>query len=701
MSASTSTDRQISTPPEEQPEIDAPITSDENHHPANENPEVSSPTENLDEAGTPQKPPIEPTDTTGTASSKGGYVRPTSRAVPVSPKKSVPSSPLREKEQQRRRSARRPSLDGNASVGSYQSNSSRSLMSSGGPSLSRPTGMRERMQQRLQTAQSERHLHTNNHHGGRNLQDNDDQSMRSVSSRSSRRSMGMPSSSVRDRLSTSWSKVPSIRRIVETTSGGDSGDDTLLLQLTQKVRQLEAERSRLVEAQEEMQKEHTTKVERLQNRLKEEKQNANQVGTESSTSKQRPSSPNAASTMLELQGKLDREMAKVSRLEHEQSRRDDLEEKYEDAQVAIANLRLQSTTTTPVRRLSGGSGGTAPSLISDNNTARRVSISEHREDERMHHEDERQQQVDDEQRKAESPPSIIDQQSRARTGSIDTTTTCDSELMVDGEQQIRTDKLQKLKEFRRSRESQLKELVLDSQNSPTDVQSVIRNLQDELKAAKQVMDQQKLQLQEQQDTIQSQEESLTGDSSPTPDDDDSKDTEVSTWKEKYRSLQRKYTKLEMDRAWGEFQLRDRITNDALKFHRRLRHWKEQTQELQRQLEDTMEHQAKETKQLRIRLSRQEEVAVAAEQDLIEYKRGTEQTLKEFGATQDRLAKATAQLAKYMPEPSGESSDPVMQQAQFLESAKERKEQEKQAWSTTGWLGKIRHRVGDADPSMMG
>jgi len=38
----------------------------------------------------------------------------------------------------------------------------------------------------------------------------------------------------------------------------------------------------------------------------------------------------------------------------------------------------------------------------------------------------------------------------------------------------------------------------------------------------------------------------------------------------YRKLKEKYTQLEIDRCWAEFQLRDRITNDALKFHRRIR-----------------------------------------------------------------------------------------------------------------------------------
>jgi len=38
----------------------------------------------------------------------------------------------------------------------------------------------------------------------------------------------------------------------------------------------------------------------------------------------------------------------------------------------------------------------------------------------------------------------------------------------------------------------------------------------------------------------------------------------------YQKLKAKYTQMEIDRCWGEFQLRDRITNDALKFHRRIR-----------------------------------------------------------------------------------------------------------------------------------
>ncbi len=604
---------------------------------------------------------------------------------------SPPSSPQTSERRGRQTLQRQLTWDGeNASPGSNRSFSSRSL-GSGTNILSRPAGMRERMQLRFQNTQSDRHLMKS-----QNLYDPDDDSVTSTSTRSSRRrisssALSSSSSSVRDRLFTAGPKGPSIRRLAEISPSIDSSDHSLLLQLTQKVHQLEAEKEGMMKRQKEVQKEHAAEVDRLKTKLKEK---AQRVAT--SPMEHVPSSSatlSSKSAMLELQVKLDKAMLKVSRLEQEQTHRDNLEEKFQDAQMTIANLRLHSTTT-PVRQLLGSDVGFSQGQISDSQRL----LSEEREENRW--QDERHQQMEDESRKAESPPSAKDQDR-----SIDTTTTSFAmdAIVSDEDTQTRSDKLQKLKDFRRSRESQLKELVLDSQNSPTDVQSVIRNLQDELKAAKEVIWQQKLQLKELAEQHQYQEEKqhLTTTTAESSSSDTNMDTDMNLvmWKSKYLTLQQKYTKLEIDRAWSEFQLRDRITNDALKFHKRLRHWKEQTEQIQHQLEDTMEQQAKETKELRSSLSRQEQAAIATEQDFHEYKQGMEETLKEYGVTQARLAKAMAQLAKYHPERSGASSDPaIMQQAQFLELAKERKD-DKNAWSA-GWIGKMRQRVVEMDPAVM-
>ena len=132
---------------------------------------------------------------------------------------------------------------------------------------------------------------------------------------------------------------------------------------------------------------------------------------------------------------------------------------------------------------------------------------------------------------------------------------------------------------------------------------VIINLQDELQASKQVIQQQKHQIglltatatsEEGVTTSTLSEDSITNNKTDNEEDDESS---LLVWKQKYRDLQHKHSKLQIDRAYGEFRLRDRITNDSLKYHRRLIHWKKQTQELQQ------EQHKKETDELRKKLQK--------------------------------------------------------------------------------------------------
>ena len=106
----------------------------------------------------------------------------------------------------------------------------------------------------------------------------------------------------------------------------------------------------------------------------------------------------------------------------------------------------------------------------------------------------------------------------------------------------------------------------DPQEDPTNIMKVIVNLKDELKAAHEVIRQQRVQ-------VESAMQRKTSEESKTEDSEDatpisSDDPTVSA--DEFRKLKDQYTKLEIDRCWSEFQLRDRITNDALKFHRRIR-----------------------------------------------------------------------------------------------------------------------------------
>ena len=105
----------------------------------------------------------------------------------------------------------------------------------------------------------------------------------------------------------------------------------------------------------------------------------------------------------------------------------------------------------------------------------------------------------------------------------------------------------------------------DPQEDPTNIMKVIVNLKDELKAAHEVIRQQRVQVESAMKDKNS-EESKTEDSNAGPVAADAEMVPA----EEFRKLKEKYTQLEIDRCWAEFQLRDRITNDALKFHRRIR-----------------------------------------------------------------------------------------------------------------------------------
>jgi len=121
--------------------------------------------------------------------------------------------------------------------------------------------------------------------------------------------------------------------------------------------------------------------------------------------------------------------------------------------------------------------------------------------------------------------------------------------------------------------------------------NLIINLQDELRACKQVINQQKLQVEQlilsQQQQQQSAEVDFpSSETSPTPQRNEGKKMKISgaqDWKAEYRALHGRYSELQNNRAWSEFQLRDRICNDSLKYHRRLIHWKSKNKNLEQEL----------------------------------------------------------------------------------------------------------------------
>jgi hypothetical protein len=123
-----------------------------------------------------------------------------------------------------------------------------------------------------------------------------------------------------------------------------------------------------------------------------------------------------------------------------------------------------------------------------------------------------------------------------------------------------------------STETYLKNNFFESHSPPLDVQAAMLNLQDELEASKQVIFQQKEQLR----LLITRRHGDEGDQDLLEEDND--------WKLRYQQIQTKHSQLQNDRAWGEFQLRNRITNDSLKYRRRLLHWKEEVQELENKVQ---------------------------------------------------------------------------------------------------------------------
>ena len=67
------------------------------------------------------------------------------------------------------------------------------------------------------------------------------------------------------------------------------------------------------------------------------------------------------------------------------------------------------------------------------------------------------------------------------------------------------------------------------------------------------------------------------------DNDNDDDDDDPSWKQQYLQLHSKYLQLQNDRAYGEWKLRNRITDDVLKYHRRLIHYKIQNDTIENEL----------------------------------------------------------------------------------------------------------------------
>lgn len=546
------------------------------------------------------------------------------------------SGDVEERSTRSRRSHR--SVDGNGSVRSARSTRSTAssreavTLTTSTTSQVRQSTARERFQQRMHSSLYDCNLSL----------EEDEESV--VSLRSSM------SAAVRDRLEM-------IKSTSNHKSKKESGDDALIMNLMQKVRQLEKDKQILTERQKDLDRNNETTGENVRNSAPSSPQ--------ATTSRDGPGSP----IVTQLQAQLNRAKMKIARLEEEQAKHDDLEAKYQDAQVAIVNLQLNRSID---------STDTADFVSVWTESSRNLSDSNLEDND-----DDDDDDIDgsDEGRTAGVPSQVIHHM--PSSASIDTVIT---QSTTTGDSQACKQKLIKLKEFRRRRETQLKELVLEKQCPPTDVQAVIQNLQDELQAAKALMHEQQeaLKLAKEEALQLRTEHNDTSNEEGAPDE-----SQVSHWKEMYRDLHAKYTNLEINRAWGEFQLRDRITDNALKFHRRLRHWKEQTADLQQHLDEFMAKQAAEKQELREQIIEKQEALDTVVDTFDTYKRGMEQTMIEFSETKKRLVKLMAQISTTSEQEDSSSNDhhgPTehQQQALLLQAALNRKEK---AFRAPGWIPK--------------
>lgn len=175
---------------------------------------------------------------------------------------------------------------------------------------------------------------------------------------------------------------------------------------------------------------------------------------------------------------------------------------------------------------------------------------------------------------------------------------------------------------------------------------VIINLQEEMKALKELLDRQQLEItqlkrQKGELTTEGQEHHFTNQDSADEEEkalttsDDSNQgiyDDDGSWKEKYMQIRSRYSQLENDRALGEWTLRNRITSDSLRYNRRLIHWKKANQELLDKAQKTSLEHEQFTQELR------QQLQTSAASVL-------QHTLRELSASQRRVAELEEQLAE--------------------------------------------------------
>lgn len=132
------------------------------------------------------------------------------------------------------------------------------------------------------------------------------------------------------------------------------------------------------------------------------------------------------------------------------------------------------------------------------------------------------------------------------------------------------------------------------QQSDLEEVNVILNLKDELLASKEVIHLQKDQIKQ----LVALQNNNKEENNKVNNKDEEEEEE--TFKMKFKRLQAKYSNLQNNYAWSVFQLKERISNDGLKYRRRLIHWKTINEQLEEELKEIKKGHQEQTQQLEIK-----------------------------------------------------------------------------------------------------
>jgi hypothetical protein len=254
------------------------------------------------------------------------------------------------------------------------------------------------------------------------------------------------------------------------------------------------------------------------------------------------------------------------------------------------------------------------------------------------------------------------------------------ERCVDETSRSQRTKLNELRASRSERESQLRDLLDHQQTQPRVIEPVVYDdLRDELLAAYEVIHQQR--------------SHLNGlESTRVPSVKPSEDKDI------ILQLEGRLSRLEIDRAWGEFQLRNRISSDAMAYQESIRHWKKETRSWQNRFEESWEDHQSQIEYWKGQTELWKGRAKTAEQEFSRSQKGSDSLLLDLLKVKETVAQLEGwnhddgeQTLQYLPPVPVHSSQPPDHQASFLLEAMQRKPQ---TTSRLSLKSRIQSRMGD-------